>query len=42
VRDEIASRMPLFGFYRSLLRWLFVDPSAEPPIHEGVQVVLTD
>ncbi len=42
VRDEIASRMPLFGFYRSLLRWLFVDPSAEPPIHEGVQVVLMD
>lgn len=42
VRDEIAARMPLFGFYRSLLRWLFVDPSAEPPIHEGVEVVLTD
>lgn len=42
VRDEIAARMPLFGFYRSLLRWLFVDPSAEPPIHEGVEVVLTE
>ncbi len=42
VRDEIAARMPLFGFYRALLRWLFVDPSAEPPVHEGVEVVLTD
>jgi hypothetical protein len=42
VRDEIAARMPLFGFYRSLLRWLFVDPSEAPPIHEGVEVVLTE
>lgn len=42
VRDEIAARMPLFGFYRSLLRWLFVDPTAEPPMHEGVEVSLTD
>jgi hypothetical protein len=42
VRDEIAARMPLFGFYRALLRWLFVDPSEAPPIHEGVEVVLTD
>ncbi|MFO0596453.1 MAG: hypothetical protein U0228_14145 [Myxococcaceae bacterium] len=42
VRDEIAARMPLFGFYRSLLRWLFVDPSEAPPIHEGVEVVLVE
>ena len=42
VRDEIAARMPLFGFYRSLLRWLFVDPSEAPPIQEDVEVVLTD
>ena len=42
VRDEIASRMPLFGFYRALLRWLFVDPAEAPPIQEGVEVVLTD
>ena len=42
VRDEVAARMPLFGFYRALLRWLFVDPTAEPPAHEGVEVVLTD
>jgi hypothetical protein len=42
VRDEIAARMPLFGFYRALLRWLFVDPSEAPPLHEGVEVILTD
>lgn len=42
VRDEIAARMPLFFFYRALLRWLFVDPSEAPPIHEGVEVVLTE
>ncbi len=42
VRDEVSARMPLFGFYRSLLRWLFVDPTAEPPVHEGVEVALAD
>jgi hypothetical protein len=42
VRDEVAARMPLFGFYRSLLRWLFVDPSSAPPLHDGVEVVLTE
>lgn len=42
VRDEISARLPLFAFYRALLRWLFVDPTAEPPMHEGVEVVLVD
>jgi len=42
VRDEVAARTPLFGFYRSLLRWLFVDPSTEPPLHPGVEVKLID
>ncbi len=40
VRDEIAARNPLFGFYRALLRWLFVDPTTEPPMQDGVEVVL--
>ena len=26
-RDEVAQRFPRFGFYRALLRWLFLDPS---------------
>ena len=42
VRDEVAERLPLFGFYRALLRWLFLDPSSEAPKHEGVDVVLVD
>ncbi len=42
VRDEIAARNPLFGFYRALLRWLFVDPTTDPPMQDGVEVVLTD
>ncbi|MEW5740682.1 MAG: hypothetical protein AB1938_17270 [Myxococcota bacterium] len=42
VRDEVAQRLPLFGFYRGLLRWLFLDPTSEPPQHEGVDVVLVD
>lgn len=42
VRDEVAQRVPLFGFYRALLRWLFLDPSSERPVHEGVDIVLVD
>ena len=42
VRDEVAQRLPLFGFYRALLRWLFLDPSSEAPQQEGVEVVLVD
>ena len=42
MRDGVAARVPLFGFYRALLRWLFVDPTSGPPIHEGVDVVLAD
>lgn len=42
VRDEVAQRLPLFGFYRALLRWLFLDPSSEAPHQEGVDVVLVD
>lgn len=42
VRDEVAAKMPLFGFYRALLRWLLLDPTSEPPVHEGVEVSLID
>ena len=42
VRDEVAARVPLFSFYRSVLRWLFVDPTQPAPIHDGVDVVLVD
>lgn len=42
IRDEVATRLPLFGFYRALLRWLFVNPADEPPLHEGVEIALVD
>jgi hypothetical protein len=42
VRDEVASRVPLFSFYRNLLRWIFVEQSGDPPVHDGVEVVVVD
>jgi hypothetical protein len=42
VRDEVAQRLPMFAFYRALLRWLLLDPTAEPPAHEGVEILLGD
>ncbi|MGQ0504954.1 MAG: hypothetical protein ACT4TC_06500 [Myxococcaceae bacterium] len=42
VRDEVSARLPLFGFYRSLLRWLLVDPTGDAPTYEGVELVLKD
>lgn len=44
VRAEIAKRLPLFGFYQNLLRWLFVDGATleKAPIYPGVKVVLLD
>lgn len=40
LRDEIAREVPLFGFYRDLLKWLFVSPDRPPPVFEGVTVEL--
>lgn len=42
LRDEVAGQIPLFAFYRDLLRWLFVDPSGRPPEHTGIRVLLDD
>lgn len=42
VRDGVAARLPLFGFYRALLRWLFLDTTSEAPLHDGVEIVLTE
>lgn len=42
VRDEVAAQMPLFAFYRDLLRWLLVDPVGLPPRHAGIRVLLDD
>jgi len=38
VRNELAQRIPLMGFYRDLLYWLFVAPDAPPPQFNHVEV----
>jgi hypothetical protein len=42
VRDEVAARVPLFGYCRALLQWLFVNPKGPPPQHPGVEVRIHD
>lgn len=46
LRDLIASGIPLFGFYRDLLQWLFrttaSDVGAPPPTFNNVFVELVD
>ncbi|MEM9406448.1 MAG: hypothetical protein AAGA81_10465 [Acidobacteriota bacterium] len=42
VRNTLARQVPLFGYYRDLLRWLFEDPTAAPPRFQGVKVELID
>jgi hypothetical protein len=42
LRNQIAGRMPLFGFYRDLLRWLFVAPEEPAPTFESVQIVVEE
>jgi hypothetical protein len=40
IRDEVASTIPLFAFYRELLRWVFLRPTEPAPTLPNVQVVL--
>jgi hypothetical protein len=40
LRNEVADRLPLLGFYRDLLRWLFVSSSESAPKFESVRIVL--
>jgi hypothetical protein len=42
LRNQIADRLPLFGFYRDLLRWLFLSPSEPAPTFDSVEIVLSD
>lgn len=42
VRNTLAQQVPLFGYYRDLLRWLFENPEGEPPRFSGVRVELID
>ena len=40
VRDQVAVRLPLFGFYRDLLRWLFTGAEGPAPLMRGIEVVV--
>jgi hypothetical protein len=40
IREKVANRIPLFGFYRDLLKWLFLNPQLEPPTFPGVSVLV--
>ena len=42
LRNQIADAVPLFGFYRDLLRWLFMSPAEPAPTFEAVEIVLED
>ena len=42
LRDQIGSIVPLFGFYRDLLRWLFLSPDEAAPSFASVDVVVRD
>jgi hypothetical protein len=42
LRNQIADTIPLFGFYRDLLRWLFVSPAEPAPTFEAVEIVLEE
>jgi hypothetical protein len=40
LRNRIAETIPLFGFYRDLLRWLFVSSDEPAPTFDSVEIVL--
>ena len=40
LRNQIAQEIPLFGFYRDLLRWLFRRPDEPAPSFPGVEIVV--
>jgi hypothetical protein len=42
LRNQIAETIPLFGFYRDLLRWLFLSPAEPAPAFKSVDIVLRD
>lgn len=42
LRAEVARRIPLYGFYRNLLRWLFLRPDVPPPEYPHLKLELVD
>ena len=42
LRNQVAGAVPLFGFYRDLLRWLFLSPDEPAPTFEAVEIIVND
>ena len=42
LRGEISKLLPLYGFYRDLLRWLFLRPDEAPPTYPNVKVQIDE
>jgi hypothetical protein len=42
IRNQVAAAIPLFGFYRDLLKWLFLAPDTRAPRFESVKIVVRD
>lgn len=42
LRDQVALQLPLFGYYLTLLRWLFSGHEGPPPVLAGVTVRVED
>jgi hypothetical protein len=42
LRLAVASQVPLFGFYRALLQWLFLESETPPPQFQSVEIELTE
>lgn len=42
LRDKISKQVPLYHFYRKLLKWMFVDLAETPPEFPGVKVQIKD
>jgi hypothetical protein len=42
LRNQIADTVPLFAFYRNLLRWLFLSPDEPAPAFSSVAIIVKD
>lgn len=42
LRAEVSRMIPLYGFYRELLRWLFLRPNSPPPTFPHLTLELVD
>ncbi len=41
IRNQVATAIPLFAFYRDLLKWLFLEPDTQAPRFENVRIAVS-